>query len=114
MLREMMKKSSLLLACLLSGAASFDVAQDMYQKSGAMAHPSMAKKKPTKMSLKGVMMKDGKMMKMMSDGQIKPMDKNMMMGGMKVAPDGTMTMKGGSSVMMKNGDSMMMDGAMGV
>lgn len=61
----------------------------------------------------GVMMKDGKMMEVMSNGEMMMMDKSdMMMGDTKVMKSGEMMMKDGSKMMMKDGMMMMADGTM--
>lgn len=109
-----MKKSTLLSACLLSGAVSVAAAQGMHEKHEGMAKPGVSKTKPAEASVKGCMMKGGKMVTVMSDGTTLPMEKDMMMGGMKMMKDGRCVLKDGSSVMMKEGESMMMDGTMGV
>ena len=61
----------------------------------------------------GVMMKDGKMMRMQDGKETGPMDREMTMSnGTKVMMDGKMMTKDGKEMQMKDGQMMMMDGKM--
>ena len=66
-------------------------------------------------SMKGVTMKDGKMMTVMEDGKTGAMEKEAMMkDGTKVMMDGKLMMKDGTSAMMKEGEMMDMTGKLGM
>lgn len=57
-----------------------------------------------------IMMKDNKVM-VQKDGKVMTLDKEMKLdNGTMVAPDGTVTMKGGDKMMLKNGDAIDMMG----
>jgi hypothetical protein len=94
-----MKTSGLTIVLLLSGLLTAAAAQDMDKKAVLKGN--------------GVVMKDGKMMTVKGD-QTEPMDKEMKLGGMTVATDGTVTLRDGSSMTLKDGDALMRDGIMGV
>ena len=62
----------------------------------------------------GVMMKDGKMVRMQDGKEIVRMDREMTLSnGTKVMMDGKMMMKDGKEMQMKEGQMMMLDGKMG-
>ena len=61
----------------------------------------------------GVMMQDGKMMRMTDGKATGPMDHEMTMSdGTKVMPDGMVQRKDGKAMHMKDGQMMLMDGKM--
>lgn len=60
-------------------------------------------------NMKGVMMKNGEMMEIMTNGETTKMDKDVMYSdGTKIMMNGTVTKPDGSTMMMHDGDEMMM------
>lgn len=96
---------ALVLACTCSLAHA---QQAVTMEEGHM--PKKGKPLESRGMISGVMMQDGKMMRI-QDGNLTPLTETMTLNnGAKVMPDGSVTMADGKTMMLHNGQHMSLDG----